>query len=340
MEGGCKWRCKSLRLAGSEGFSFPFESPPGGCVIKYVFHVHDGSSVAFSVRYNHAEAFSTHGDACEGVVKLADGGMGAIRWDAASRLFSFDLTLTYEVILLPLAHLAALERRQMCHYAATGEVAKTLSLVGRHGMEGTDEEGRSVLHSAAGAGQLALLTALLPRVEGQSHALEMRAANGRTPLLEACARGEGEAVRMLLDSGASATPLDSRGRSCLHCLCEWAGGESEGVVLTATLLLQHLSSSGAKLLPSLLAGVDASGASPLAAAAAAGNLRCCQLMLDAGAAASEAVEGEEKKRVPTLLPLVLPHMRSIPSLVSPPSFAQYLPLALTPLPSISTCRGS
>ncbi|KAL1530693.1 hypothetical protein AB1Y20_001592 [Prymnesium parvum] len=296
MEGGCKWRCKSVAVPSGGSFAFPFESPEGGCLLKYAFHVHDGSSVAFAVAHGGVESHAASGSSCEGVARITSRGMGAIRWSAASSIFSFGVTITYEVILVPLAHLALLERRQMLHYAAKGEAALTLQLMSRLGMEATDDDGRTVLHSAAAAGQLRLLDALLERVEAGSVCLEIRASDGRTALLDACSRCQLGAVLRLLAAGASALPLDSRGRSVLHCLCEGSAHETEAHVEACAALLARVRSEGPALLPGLLAGVDASGLSPLACAAAAGFSRCCQLLLDAGAPVAE-VEGPFQRQV-------------------------------------------
>ena len=212
MDAGCKWRCKSLELSSGGQFAFPFESPGGGCLLKYVFQVHDGSSVSFSVLQGKTQIHADTGSSCEGVVRIPDPGMGAIRWEAPSGIFSFGVTLTYEVILVPLAHLALLERRQMLHYAAQGDLTKALQLVARLGLLATDDDGRTALHSAAGAGQLVVVHGLLERVEAGSMCLEIRATNGRTPLLEACASCQLDVLRLLLSAGASVMPLDSRGR--------------------------------------------------------------------------------------------------------------------------------
>ena len=43
-----KWRGRSVDVA--EAFEFPFESPPGGCLLRYNFLVQDGYELGFSVR--------------------------------------------------------------------------------------------------------------------------------------------------------------------------------------------------------------------------------------------------------------------------------------------------
>lgn len=43
-----KWRGRSVDVA--EAFEFPFESPPGGCLIRYNFLVQDGYELGFSMR--------------------------------------------------------------------------------------------------------------------------------------------------------------------------------------------------------------------------------------------------------------------------------------------------
>ena len=43
-----KWRGRSVDVA--EAFDFPFESPPGGCLLRYNFLVQDGYELGFSMR--------------------------------------------------------------------------------------------------------------------------------------------------------------------------------------------------------------------------------------------------------------------------------------------------
>ena len=43
-----KWRGRSVDVA--EAFEFPFESPPGGCLVRYNFLVQDGYELGFSLR--------------------------------------------------------------------------------------------------------------------------------------------------------------------------------------------------------------------------------------------------------------------------------------------------
>ena len=43
-----KWRGRSVDVA--EAFEFPFESPPGGCLLRYNFLVQDGYELGFSLR--------------------------------------------------------------------------------------------------------------------------------------------------------------------------------------------------------------------------------------------------------------------------------------------------
>ena len=43
-----KWRGRSVDVA--EAFEFPFESPPGGCLLRYNFLVQDGYELGFSMR--------------------------------------------------------------------------------------------------------------------------------------------------------------------------------------------------------------------------------------------------------------------------------------------------
>ena len=119
LESGCKWRCKSLVLTNGGSFAFPIESPAGGCVVKFVFQVHDGSSVRFDVVQAEQELHTAVGSSIEGVVRVADPGLVTIQWVDLPGLLSFgSRTLTYEVILVPLAYLALLDRRSLLHHAA------------------------------------------------------------------------------------------------------------------------------------------------------------------------------------------------------------------------------
>ena len=156
-----------------------------------------------------------------------------------------------------------------------------MELVGRVGFAAVDDTGRTALHSAAEAGQMAVLTVLLERATAASAArklLEVRSAAGRTALLDSCASGQQAAVAVLLEAGAAPSAVDARGRCALHCLSEASGAESDGRVEMYGRVLKSLREGGA--LRGLLATADADGYTPLACAAGAGLGRCCPYCVD------------------------------------------------------------
>ena len=54
-----KWRGRSVDVA--EAFEFPFESPPGGCLLRYNFLVQDGYELGFSLRWlRHVGGLTAH----------------------------------------------------------------------------------------------------------------------------------------------------------------------------------------------------------------------------------------------------------------------------------------
>ena len=99
LESGCKWRCKSLALTSGGSFEFPIESPTGGCVVKFVFQVHDGSTVRFEVQQGENELHTTTESSSDGVVRVLEPGILTIRWVDIPHLLSFGYgsTITYEV---------------------------------------------------------------------------------------------------------------------------------------------------------------------------------------------------------------------------------------------------
>lgn len=96
--------------------------------------------------------------------------------------------------------------------------------------------------------------------------------NGRTPLIEAAARGKRELARLCVEKGVSVRHRDIYGREALHYA---AGVDAE----LCALLLEH----GADRSP-----VDFDGYSPLIHAITAGNLTCVEVLVGSGPSSSSS----------------------------------------------------
>ena len=164
------------------------------------------------------------GTGCQGSgeANLSVGGtMCLARWEASANVLSLfsglmstyePPTLTYEVEVVPSTHLALVQRQRVVQLAERGRVEELRAVLAGLGVGAADDRGRTALHGAAAAGHAAavglLLTLRAP--------LEYRGHDGRTPLLEACARRRVDAIVSLLDAGADLAAVDAVGRNALH----------------------------------------------------------------------------------------------------------------------------
>ena len=118
-----------------------------------------------------------------------------------------------------------------------------------------DEDGRTLLHSAAVGGNLLLVQLLIDRCSA-SNAVSTADPDGWTPLMSAVSCGHEEICKLLLSLGADPSAVNKQGRTALHYAA------SKGRVGIIKLLLQ----SGA-----VATSKDCLGALPLHRAAAAGH---------------------------------------------------------------------
>ena len=81
----------------ADPFEFPFESPPGGCVLQYKFQVQDGYELTFSVRQGTRTLLTKSGADSEGEIQVADPGMCLVRWEVDSYLAFSARSVSYEV---------------------------------------------------------------------------------------------------------------------------------------------------------------------------------------------------------------------------------------------------
>jgi hypothetical protein len=241
----------------------------------------------------------------QGEVAVASGGMCEARWIANS--WFYPISVSYEVVLTPADHFAAMRTRELLALATQGDVPAVLANLTATSIDAADEQGRTALHAAAAAGQTAVIQALLD--EGAP--IEAVSVQGRTPLLEACRSAHAPAVDLLIQRGASVAAADGDGRNCVHLLAAGAaGGGAEagasggaaggqmgegagrgvevGGAKGGDEAISNLAAGAAEtlslLLPSLTPALATArtrhGDSPLAALAAAGLTHCCQLFLD------------------------------------------------------------
>ena len=92
--------------------------------------------------------------------------------------------------MTPLEYIHLVQRRRMLQLASAGELDALREALQDLPIDAADEHGRTALHCAAGAGQEAVVLALLDR----DAPIEAATALGLTPLLEACVQAEPDAV--------------------------------------------------------------------------------------------------------------------------------------------------
>lgn len=127
-----------------------------------------------------------------------------------------------------------------------------------------DEDGRTLLHSAAVGGNLQLISLLVERCG--KDAVTLADPEGWTPLLSAVSCGHEEVAKLLLSLGANPNAATRQGRTPLHYAA------SKGRVGMIKLLLQ----SGA-----IATTKDCTGALPLHRAAGAGRAEALRELLAA-----------------------------------------------------------
>lgn len=156
----------------------------------------------------------------------------------------------------------------------------------------------SPLHLAAGAGATRAASALLaaganPLLHGER--------SGKTPLHCACERGRPRAAEVLLAAGASVHDVDATGATALHWACRGGSLEAARLLLEANANVDKTTKRESRALhlacearaPDVTAllldrgansqAADASGITPLHAAAASGCLASARALLQAGA---------------------------------------------------------
>ena len=290
-----KWRGRSVAVQAGEVFEFQIASPEGGCEIRYNYTVHDELSVSFSIRCAD-EVVLTAEPAVNrtGEIVVTSSGMCTVRWENAS-MFAFSgiiapRSVSYEVIMVPLSHLALGRRRRLVQLAETSVAAsELLASLAELSVDSTDERGRTPLHGAAAGGNTAALTALLQR----SAPLEARSVDGRTALLEACAHGQPDSASTLLAAGADVSAVDSAGRTAMHLAClEPLAASQQRQAQTVRLLLGGGAAAagliGERSKPRAYVEGDAAWVeTPLVCAARSGLTDCCTLLLEAKADANE-----------------------------------------------------
>lgn len=101
LDVGCKYRCRSVQVPPGGQFEFPFESPAGGCIVKFCFQVHDGYAVRFDLTHGGQSVHGESGSSCEGELRISEAGMCSVRWINTfdtTHLLSFSTRfLSYEV---------------------------------------------------------------------------------------------------------------------------------------------------------------------------------------------------------------------------------------------------
>ena len=86
----------------SEPFEFPFESPPGGCLLRYKFEVQDGYELAFMLRQGATSLLAKSGDGSQGEIEVAGEGMCSVRWENEGYISFTARQVSYEVAPRPL----------------------------------------------------------------------------------------------------------------------------------------------------------------------------------------------------------------------------------------------
>ena len=116
--------------------------------------------------------------------------------------------------------------------------------------------------------------------------------NGRTPLIEAAARGKQDLVALCLERGVHVRHRDVYGREAIHYA-------AMGNAQICSYLLEH----GADPNP-----LDFDGSSPMTHAIAAGQLACVQILIEGGASSEKTGE--------SILPLALAARQGVVAIVS------------------------
>lgn len=279
-------------------FSFPFEAPEGGCIVRFTFTVvqdrdaasyFGAPSAAFSVSSDKDSEpiYSEIATSQSGEIDIADAGLCVVKWEHSSVLSSMSTlgSITYEVVVIPRTHLLLGARRTLVVLAQRGAVEELLCALAALPVDAADDSGRTALHGAAAGGWPQLVALLLDR----GAPLESRSADGLTPLLEACAVGQSVSVlSALLDAGAEhgAAALDDSGCNALHHLA--SSGPSTDLGRTAAEALHVLSSrTAAAEMRQMLGQLSADGDTPLVCASRSGLVRVAEALLDLGASVGE-----------------------------------------------------
>ncbi len=280
-----KFRGRSVDLAAGDKFELPFESPLGGCVVRYTFMVHDGLQLHFSVLDEAGTPLCTLQSASAEGETAVPTGMHRIVWDNTHLLafsgFVRPRAFTYEIIVMPCERLALRARQRLIGLVLHGAIDDV-----RAGLEPggalhssvleADELGRTLLHAAAARGSVEVIDELLHL----GAPLEACTTQERTPFLEACARACVGGMASLLRAGASVAAVDARRQNAMHLLCNCSspvgagddGGHEQGL----RMLLR------APGLPAPhLEATDLAGDTPLMCAARSGLLLCCRMLLSA-----------------------------------------------------------
>ena len=276
-----KYHGRSIDIQPGESFGFPFESPEGGCVLRYGFSFADGTELPFVVLQGEKELVSTTSAKVEGELQIPKPGLCHVRWDNTGFLAYYARPLTYDLLCVPSTYLQLLRRRRMLQLASAGELDGVLLALNELPLDAADEKGRTALHAAAAGGHVALVEALLR----QGAPLESTTAAGATPLLEACAHAHAQCVGALLAADADPCVRDGSGRTALHVLADCAPfHEGEAAAAMAQLLDHPLAAESLPGVEPLLHAPDAQGATPLVRAASVGLRLLCEQLLGAGAA--------------------------------------------------------
>jgi ankyrin repeat protein len=86
------------------------------------------------------------------------------------------------------------------------------------------DDGWTALHYAVHEGSSEVVKLLIETFQAQ---IDIRASNNKTPLHLACARGDEQVIKYLIDKGASPCVVDRDGCTPLHYLCE---GENHDMI--------------------------------------------------------------------------------------------------------------
>jgi len=135
-----KYRAKSVQVPAGGTFSFPFESPGAGCVVRYAFQVHGGYEASFEFRHGGVLLHEARGEACEAEVTIPAAGMCEACWSNSWLSFA-TIAVSYEVVLTPAEHRAAVRVRRLLQLARSGDIAEL-----RAGLATTPVDARYAAH--------------------------------------------------------------------------------------------------------------------------------------------------------------------------------------------------